>query len=174
MTELSRVEECPKCSSHNFLTEYEEDDRSTSLVCVSCGTRIEISRVNPKSLEVPIEEKGPIQRKIPGLSRAELQRRYRDSPVGKKAWERYRYSELFYQAHARHRLTQTYKETQERFKQKRKLFKVLLEPILEFTCPLKLFYKGPNGEIYHNQEKCDFDNEDCSLNCISSNGEFND
>jgi len=162
---------CPKCGGHFFHKEFDADDRTTSLVCIPCGCRIELTREAPHQVDVPVEDKGAIQRKLPGLSRAELQRRYRDSPVGQKAWERYRYSELFYQAHARHRQTEKYKETQERFKQKRRLFQALLNPPLESTCPIGLFHRGKGGEIYNNTKDCDYDGKDCQLGCLNQNGE---
>ena len=163
---------CPRCGLNNIFIE--EDEESTiEKVCLSCGARIEVSRKTMKPVEITPKDL-PIKptRRIHGISAKESRRYYHNSPAGKAAWERYRRSELFYEAHARHRQTETYKQTQERFKQKVRLFNAILYPPAKSTCPLNLFFEGPNQEVYHNRSKCDFDpvQKDCTMTCINING----
>lgn len=162
---------CPRCSQGHLLRSYDE------LICSRfCGyTEVIIPTVPP--IETYIEELTvkPLRR-IHGISPKESRRIYRNTPAGQAAWNRYRYSDLFYEAHARHRHTQKYKDTQARYHEKLKLFRRLLrilngEKELESTCPLNLFYKGPNDETYHNRELCNFDGEDCTLTCLETNSE---
>lgn len=168
MPEIPRV--CGKCGSRVVFVETE--DGITESYCPICSLRTEISRETRPSIIIP-EDEIPIKplRRIRGISAKESRRLYRHTPAGKAAWERYRYSELFYEAHERHRHTETYRETQRRFKEKQKLFKMLLYPPPESTCPLNLFFKGPNGEVYHNPEKCNYNNGDCTLTCMDFNSQ---
>ena len=161
---------CPRCGS-GFVT-LEEYGGITDAVCNICGSRVEISR-RPTMVSQPvsgIDIPSKPYRRLLGVSPKESRRVYRNSPAGKAAWERYRYSKLYYEAHARHRKTEKYAEGQRRFKEKRKLFKLLLQPVPEFTCPLKLFHKGPDGETYNDIALCNFDGQDCQLGCINLNG----
>jgi len=159
---------CTRCGFKLFSLDEELDDGTVTAVCGSCGSRVEVYRKPVKKVEVPISEKAPPRLRLP-LTRTASQQRYRNSPAGQAAWERYRRSELYYQAHARHRQTQKYKETQERFKKKRRLFLSMLYPLI-YTCELKLFWKGENGEVYNNQELCDLRDGDCTFGCIKEDG----
>lgn len=175
---------CPRCGAR-ILTNYDE------LLCSKfCGYRDIVPETprskrshstNLKIAEADLPEAdtqtvtSPTQTySSTRLTTEESQRLYRDSPAGKAAWNRYRYSNLFYEAHARHRQTQKYKDTQARYHEKQKLFKRLLyaseatsgNQNSQSTCPLKLFYKGPKGEVYHDPDKCDYASGDCNLTCI--------
>ena len=159
---------CPRCDSR-LLRYYDE------LTCSRfCGFTLELLPERP-FVEPYVEELTvkPLRR-IHGISAKESRRIYRNTPAGKAAWDRYRRSELFYEAHARHRQTQKYKDTQARYHEKQKLFMRILrrlngdkEP--ESTCPLNLFYTGPNDEVYHNPSKCDAKDNDCTLTCLDIN-----
>lgn len=171
MTTQQIPTKCPRCGGR-LLRSYDE------LICSRfCGwDGLIIPRERPQT-EVYVEELTvkPLRR-IHGISAKESRRIYRNTPAGRAAWDRYRYSELFYEAHERHRHTQKYKDTQRRFHEKQRLFRRLLrilngeEP--ESTCPLNLFFKGPNGEVYHNPELCDFNNSDCTLTCLNGGQEI--
>jgi len=160
---------CPRCGA-GLLRSYDE------LICSQfCGWDGFIIFPERPQIEPYVEELtvSPLRR-IHGISAKESRRIYRNTPAGRAAWDRYRYSELYYEAHARHRRTQKYRDTQERYHEKIKLFTRILrrlngEKEPESTCPLDLFYKGPNDEIYHNRELCDFDGKDCNLTCIDTN-----
>ena len=155
---------CNRCGSNMLFEEPEEG--TIEKVCLACGNRVTISVVKKESTVVPKED-FPFKptRRIRGISAKESRRIYSKTPAGKAAWERYRRSQLFYEAHARHRQTEKYKETQKRFKEKQELFNLLLYPLPESTCPLNLFFKGPEGEIYNNRSQCDCNNGDCTFSC---------
>lgn len=163
------IPHCIKCGSRSFFPE--EEDEMVYAVCLQCGNRVSVrTTAKPKPVEPPIEQPLKPKKRIRGISAKESRRIYSKSPAGKAAWERYRRSELFYEAHARHRATETYAETQRRYKDKVKLFKKLLHSqetlIMEYTCPLKIFHKGPHGEVYNNQILCDRNGTgECKLGC---------
>ena len=169
--DLRVPELCPRCHKGILLTSYDEK------ICSNfCGySEVIIKDENQTKHQVPPLEEISVKpfRRIHGISAAESRRIYRNSPAGKAAWERYRRSPLFSEAHARHRKTQKYRDTQRRYHDKQKLYKTLYDRLNgnlppESTCPLNLFYKGSNGEVYHDLDKCDFDGKDCGMGCIGN------
>lgn len=162
------LKRCNKCITGIMVPETE--DGQEEWVCINCGNRVPGLGGRPSRLtEIPeIDIPLKPRKRLIGISAKESRRLYRNTPAGKAAWERYRHSELFYEAHARHRKTEKYKDTQARFKEKRRLFKILLNPPRESTCPIDLFRKGPNGEVYNNQERCNLDgNKNCTFLCTN-------
>jgi len=155
---------CPRCNSIIFP---EEDEYHTKeLVCIICGYREDITE--HKSIDIPEDEiHVPAARLIHGISSKMSYKIWRSSPTGRASIRRYQHSQLYYEAHARHRLTEKYEQSQTRFRERRRLFKLLISNPPEPTCPLNLFYKGENGEIYNNQSNCNTDgNGNCMFGCI--------
>lgn len=150
---------CKRCGTSMIRSR--DDEKWPIFECLACGETVDIGE-RPKKVApiVPDEEKGlRAPRIIHGISQAESQRIYRHTPGGQAAWDRYRHSDLYKAAHAKHRKTEKYKATQERFKQRRKLFKQVFDNEHGawgniYTCPFKFFYKGPNGMMYNDPEKC--------------------
>ena len=162
MTEIQPT--CPRCHSQLFT---EEDEyRIRDIICVSCGYRKDITKHKP--IIIPEEEIHiPSTRLIHGISSKTSTKIWRRSPAGKASIRRYNQSELFLEAHERHRKTEKYRISQERFKERRKLFKLLVSKPLISTCPLGLFYKSDDGETFNDQSKCNLDgNGNCIFGCI--------
>jgi len=159
-------EVCPRCGSRLFL---EEDEFHTEELWCFCGFRKDITKPR-KPIVIPEEEIHiSAARMIHGISSKTSYKIWRKSPAGRASIWRYQHSQLYYEAHARHRLTELYRLTQEKFKERRKFFKSLVSENPEPTCPLNLFYKGDNGEIYNNQSKCNTDgNGNCMFGCIDT------
>lgn len=170
---------CKRCGS--MMIHSRDEDGLPIWECLACGETVDIGeRPKAEAPHVPDEEKGlRAPRIIHGISQKESQRIYRDSPGGQAAWERYRRGDLFKASHAKHRKTAKYAATQQRFKERRKLFRKIWEHQHgawgeNYTCPLKFFYKGPNGMIFNDPEKCNCKNipiEElsptmCTMSCV--------
>jgi len=169
--EVRTEEICPECGK--FLTIEKRDlEFFTQLILkCECGYQF-IFPPREKKVEISEEEKieQPIKpvKRVRGISAKESRRLYRHTPAGKAAWERYRRSDLFYEAHARHRQTDKYKETQQRYKAKIKLFKQILDKLEgNSTCPLHLFWRE-NGRVMNNPDRCDYNPgvDNCNFGCI--------
>jgi len=181
VTKLKVEEFCQECKNPTLEVQKRDLEFYTQLIvsCPKCGfEKILPPRQKKETLE-PTEGllESPLKpvKRLRGISAKESRRLYSKTPAGKAAWLRYRRSKLFSEAHARHRQTEKYKETQQRYHDKIKLFKKLLypkqkQPEIEYTCPLKLFRKI-DGVIFNHLENCDYNSEikDCSLKCLHDN-----
>jgi len=148
---------CPKCGGR-VGTKINVYDKTKENYCLVCNFPVldpeqaeEIRRLTEEFLtpdesveEVKHKGRKASKKRFPGLSPTEIRKRWRNSPAGKASVKRYQKSELYRQAHARHRQTESYKATQERFHSKRKMFRELEKKI---NCKHKHFELLDDGSF---------------------------
>jgi len=170
---LAANRRCRFCGGFMILErEFEGDE----LVCLSCGMRVTL----PKPTGAIVEEIRRVQedsvdalkpvKRIKGISEKESRRIWRKSPEGKKAVFRYQHSQLFREAHARHRKTDKYRQSQEKYKSKIELFKVLsgdTKAKAVSTCPRNLFHSQPGMPSANDMALCDLISGNCTMACVA-------